>query len=136
MFSLLCHRRSSCWKYWKWCSYFENRYHHPKVVEKKIINFSVSPYCTQLFSRKENIKSSEVALVAVHCNSWSATLWLPDSQPWNTTNTIGNIYLLVKSGNYNTGLIIKCGRAIHCRLASVFLKNLEHLWYSILVSLF
>ena len=38
------------------------------MVEKKIINFSVSPYYTLLFSRKENIKFSEVALVAVHCN--------------------------------------------------------------------
>ena len=29
------------------------------------INFSVSPYCTLLFSRKKNIKFSEVVLVAV-----------------------------------------------------------------------
>ena len=47
---------------------FENRYQHVKMVEKKKINFSVSPYCTLLFSRKENNKFSEVALVAVHCN--------------------------------------------------------------------
>ena len=43
-------------------SYFENRYHHAKVVEKKIMNFSLIPYCTLLLSRKENIKFSEAAL--------------------------------------------------------------------------
>ena len=76
LFSLLCQRRSSCWKYRKWCSYFENRYHHAKMVEKKRINFSVSPYCTLLFSKKENVNFSDVALVAVHCNSGSVALWL------------------------------------------------------------
>ena len=35
------------------------------MVEKKAINFSVSPYCTLLFSRKENIKLSEVAFSEV-----------------------------------------------------------------------
>ena len=65
--SILCQRRSSCWKYRKWCTYFENRYHHAKMTEKKTINFPVSPYCTLLFSRKEYIKFSEVVLVAVHC---------------------------------------------------------------------
>ena len=68
LFSLLCQRRSSCWKYLKWGSYFENRYHHAKMVEKKTINFSVSRYCTLLFSRKGNIKFSVVVLVAVYCN--------------------------------------------------------------------
>ena len=33
-------------------------------------------------------------------------------------------------------LIIKCTNTIDCRLASVFLKNLEHLLYPILVLLF
>ena len=55
-------------KYRKWCSYFENHYHHEKILEKNRINFSVSPYCTLLFSRKENIKFSEVVLVTVHWN--------------------------------------------------------------------
>ena len=68
IFSLLCQRRSSCWKYRKLCSYSENHYHHKKMVEKNTIIFSVGPYCTLLFSRKENIKFSEVVLVAVHCN--------------------------------------------------------------------
>ena len=41
---------------------------HAKMIEKKTINFSVSPKCTLLFFRKENITFSEVALVAVHYN--------------------------------------------------------------------
>ena len=36
---------SSCWKYRKWCSYFENHYHHAKMVDKRI-HFLVSFYCT------------------------------------------------------------------------------------------
>ena len=39
-----------------------------KVVEKARIKSSVSPYCTLLFSRKENFKVLEVALSAVHGN--------------------------------------------------------------------
>ena len=35
LFPLLCQRRSSCWKYQKWCGYFENRYCHAKMVEKR-----------------------------------------------------------------------------------------------------
>ena len=68
LFSLLCQRSSSCWKYRKWCSYFENHYHHEQMVEKNAINFLVSPYYTLLFSQKENSKFSEVVLVAVRCN--------------------------------------------------------------------
>ena len=39
LFSLLCQKRPSCWKYRKWCSYFENPYHDAKIVDKKRINF-------------------------------------------------------------------------------------------------
>ena len=42
-------------------------YHHEKMVEKKTINFLLSPYYTMLFSRKENIKFLEVVLVAALC---------------------------------------------------------------------
>ena len=49
-------------KYRKWVSHLKNRYHYAKVVENARINFSISPYCTLLFSRKENFKSFEVAL--------------------------------------------------------------------------
>ena len=77
---ILCQRRSSCWEYRKWCTYFENCYYHAKMTEKKAINFPVSPYCTLLFSRKEYIKFSEVVLVAVHCNFLISSLmiaWIP-----------------------------------------------------------
>ena len=39
LFSLLCQRRSSCWKYWEWFGYFENLYHDAKIVDKKRISF-------------------------------------------------------------------------------------------------
>ena len=64
----MCQRRSSCSKYRKWCSYFENPYHYAKIIDKKKINFSVTRYCTLLLSRKEIFKFSEVALGSVHCN--------------------------------------------------------------------
>ena len=66
--SMLCQSRSSCWKYGKWCTYFENRYHDAEMTEKKTLNFTISPYYTPLFSRKEYIKFFEIILVAVHCN--------------------------------------------------------------------
>ena len=46
-------------------SYFENSYHHAKIVDKKRINFLVSPYCL-LFPRKEIIKFAEVTLASAH----------------------------------------------------------------------
>ena len=49
----------------------ENRYRkniYAKLVENAKINFSVSLYCTLLFSRKENLKFFEVALAVVLCN--------------------------------------------------------------------
>ena len=55
------------------------------MVEKKIISFSVDPYCTLLFSREKNIK---------------VVAWR--SRPWNTTNTTVDIYMLVENGNQNT----------------------------------
>ena len=44
-------------------------YHYAKVIENATINFSISPYCTLLFSRKENFKCFEVALSEVLCNA-------------------------------------------------------------------
>ena len=88
LISLMCQSRSSCLKYQKWCSFFENRYHQSKMVEKKKINFSVSPYCTLLFPRKEKNNFSDVALVAVHWKyliSWIIIAW--GCRPWNTANT-------------------------------------------------
>ena len=49
----------------------KNRYRkniYAKVVENARINFSVCPYHTLLFSRKENLKPFEVALAVVLCN--------------------------------------------------------------------
>ena len=64
----ISHYWSSCSKYRKWCSHFENRYYHAEKIEKKTINFSVSPCCILLFPRKENIKFAKMALVAVNCS--------------------------------------------------------------------
>ena len=69
LFSPLRQGRSSCWRYRKWCSFFENCYHHAKMVEKKGIIFLASPYWPRLFSRKEHIKIS-ITIVS------SAALWL------------------------------------------------------------
>ena len=41
---------------------------YAKVVENAKINFSVCPYHTMLFFRKENLKSFEVALAVVLYN--------------------------------------------------------------------
>ena len=72
-------------KYRKWV---KNRYHYAKVVENARINFSISPYCTLLFSRKENFKFFEVALPAVLCNDavgYIMNVW--EYLHWNTPNT-------------------------------------------------
>ena len=95
------------------------------------MNFSASPYCTLLFSRKENISLSEVALVAVHCK-------LPDQLQHDCVRMS-----LLKSYQYYSGyllacrkwqlkhwnimqslfkLINKCTRTIEHRFAKVFLK--------------
>ena len=65
-------------KYQKWASHLKNRYHYTKVVENARINFSISPYCNLLFSRKENFKFLEAALSAVPCNGvfgWIINVW-------------------------------------------------------------
>ena len=105
LFSLLCQRRSSCWKYQKWCSYFENPYHHAKIVDKRI-NFLVSPNCTLLFSRKEIITFFEAALESVHCHCLVHCIVIARGyRPWSTVNT-ADICLLIKNANKNTK--IKC----------------------------
>ena len=95
-------RKSSCQKYQKRCSYFENHYCHAIIVDKRII-FLFSRYCTLLFSSKENIKFSEVALVYAHCNFLIVFIMFARGYPpWNTANSTVDIYLLVKNGNKNT----------------------------------
>ena len=136
MFSLLWQTRLSCWKYWNWFSHIKNWYHQTKMVEKKRIIFLVSPYCTLLFPKKGNIKFSEVALVADHCSCLSSCIMIAwGCCSWNTTNSIVDIYLLVKKEQFKPwsnmqsllNFIKKCNRIIGCRLASVFLNNLERL---------
>ena len=70
LFSVLCQRKDCCWKYWKWGCHLKNRYHYAKVVENARINFSISPYCSLLFSRKENFKYFEIALLAALWGDW------------------------------------------------------------------
>ena len=95
LLSALFRRKYCCWKYRKWSSHVKNRYHYAKVLENARVNFSISPYCTLLFSRKENFKFFEVALPAGLCNGAVGCImnvW--EYQHWNTSNTTLNIYLL------------------------------------------
>ena len=60
----------------------------------------VSLYCSLLFSRKEFIKFSEVALGSAHCNCLIGWIVIVRGyRPWNTVNTTMDIWLLVQSGN-------------------------------------
>ena len=84
-------------KYQKWVSHLKNRYHHQSNAR---INFSISPYCTLLFSRKENFNFFEVALSAVLCNGAVGCImnvW--GYQHWNIANTTLDIYLLFENGH-------------------------------------
>ena len=56
LFPVLCQRRYCCLKYQKWGSHLKNRHHYAKMVQNAKINFSISPYCTLLFTRKKNFK--------------------------------------------------------------------------------
>ena len=91
-------KMSCCWKYWKWGCHLKNRYRkyiYAKVVENTRINFSISPYRTLWFSRKENLNFFEVALAVVLCNDVIGSIMNMWSYlHWNTANTITDIYLL------------------------------------------
>ena len=140
---VLCQRRYCSW-YRKWVSHLKNCYHYAKVVENARINFSISPYCTLLFSRKENFKFLEVALSAVLCNGAVGCImnvW--GYQHWNNANTTLYVYLLFENGHKSTQTrckvctnLTKCTTTIDFRLTSVFFINLEHLSHPILVLLF
>ena len=65
LFSCVVLKKVLLLKYRKWVGHLKNRYHFAKVVENARINFSITPYCTPFFSRKENFKFFEVALSAV-----------------------------------------------------------------------
>ena len=131
-------------KYRKWVSHLKNRYHYAKVVENARINFPIRPYCTLLFSRKENFKFLEVDLSAVLCNRLVGCIinvW--GYQHWNTANTTLDIYLLFENDHKSTQTRCrvcsnptKCTRTIYFCLTSVFFINLEHLSHPTLVLLF
>ena len=66
----------------------------------KGINFAVSPHCTLLFFRKENIKSDELALVAVHGNCFIGCIMTTRGyRLQNADHTTMDIYLFVGNGN-------------------------------------
>ena len=81
----------------------------------------VSPYCTVLFSRKENIKFSGVAFVSVHCNFLIGCIIIAWGYwSWDTASTIGYIYLLVKNSN-------KCTRTKSKFIQTFFISNVAAL---------
>ena len=130
-------------KYRKWVSLLKNRYHYARVVDNAKRNFSLSPCCTLLFSRKDNFKFFE-GLSAVLCNGpvdCIINLW--GYQHWNTANTTLDIYLLFEKGHKSTQTgckvclnLTKCTTTIDFCLTSVFFINLEHLSHPTLVLLF
>ena len=127
-------------KYRKWFSYLKNRYHYAKVVENARLNFSISPCCTLLLSRKKNFKILEVALSAVL--AWRGWLHYKCVRISALNNTL-DIYLLFENGHKGTQTrckvclnLTKCTTTVDFRLTSVFFINLEHLLHSTLVLLF
>ena len=115
-------------KYRKWVSHLKNRYHYAKVVENARINFSISPYCTLLFSRKENFKFFEVALSAVLCNGLVGCImnvW--GYQHWNAANTRLDIYLPLENGHKNTQTSVK--------FVQTYQSVLQQLTFVLLVSI-
>ena len=127
-----------------WFSHLKSRYHYAKVVENAKIDFSVSPYCTLLFSRKKNFRFFEVALSAVPCNGLVGRImnvW--GYHHWNTTSSTLDIYLFFNNGHKITQTsfkvcsdLTKCTTTIDFRLTSVFFINPEHLSHPTLVLLF
>ena len=114
-------------KYRMWVSHLKNRYHYAKVVENARIHLSISPYCTLLFSRKENFKFFEVALSAVLCNGAVGCImnvW--GYQHWNTANTTLDIYLLFENGHKST--------QTRCKVCSNLTSVLQQLIFVLLLS--
>ena len=115
-----------------------------KSVKNAKISFSICPYCTLLFSRKENFKFFEVALSAVLYNSTVGCImnvW--GYLHWNTANTTLNLYLIFENVQQSTQTtckvcsnLTKCSITIDFCIASVFFINLEHLSHPTLVLLF
>ena len=141
LFSVLCQIRYCCWNIE---SHLKNGYHYAKVAENARINFSITPCCTLLFSRKGNFKFLEVALSAVLCNGpvgCIMNVW--GYQHWNTASTTLDIYLLFENAHKSTQTrckvcsnLIKCTTTIDFCLTCVFFINLEHFSHLTLVLLF
>ena len=133
---ILCQRRSCCWKYRNWCTYFENHYHHAKMAEKKTINFPVSSYCILLFSRKEYIKFSS--------SFGGYPLQLPDQLLYDCLNLgLEILRILQRIFTCFWKTTIKTMNLLSIVLEQLtvvflvsFLKNLEHLSHPALVLLF
>ena len=127
----------------KWVSRLKNHYRYSKLVENARIHFSISPYCTLLFSRKENFTFFEVALSAVPCNGpvgCIMNVW--GHHHWNTAQTTLDIYLLFENGHKSTqrrckvcSNLTKCSTRIDFCLTSVFFIKLEQLSHPTLVFL-
>ena len=115
-------------KYWKWVSHLKNRYHYAKVVENSRINFSISPYCTLLLSRKENFKFFEVAFLVVLCfnGAFGFIINVWGYQHLNTANTTLDIYLLFKNCHQ--------GSQARCKVCSNLKSVLQQLIFVLLVS--
>ena len=130
LFSVLCQGRYYCW--------------HIESDFSNFKNFSISLYCTLLFSRKQNFQFFEVALSTVLCNGpvgCIMNVW--GYQHRNTANTTLNIFLLFENGHEITQTrckvclnLTKGTTTIDFRLTSVFFINLEHLSHPTLVLLF
>ena len=118
-------------EYRKWMSHLKNRFHYTKVVGNVRIIFSISRYCTLLFSRKENFKCLEVVLSAVLCNGpvgCIMNVW--GYQHWNTANTTLDIYLLLgndhKSTQASCSNLTKCTTTIELLVSFLLTLNRFH----------
>ena len=111
------------------------------AVEDARINFSISPYCTLLFSRKGNFKFFEVALPAVLCNG--AVDWMCEDISIQILPTLlWTFTYFSKKGHKSTQTRCKvCSNpsSVLQHLTFVLLMtfiNLEHILHSTLVLLF
>ena len=112
---LLCQRRTSCWKYRKWCSYFANLYHDAKILDKKTINFwSVLTCCFPEKNYQVFWSSFSICPLQLHdCLHWDSVrishcLTLPKS----VLETIGNRLASVFSRNCRSFFTVACMRQI------------------------
>ena len=124
-----CEKKVLLLKYRKWVSHLKIRYHYAKMVENARIKFSISPYCTLLFSRIENFTFFKVALPAVLCNGAVGcimNMW--GYQHWNTGSTTLDMYLLFEN--------VHKSAQTRCKVCSKLTSALQQLTFVLLVSFF